>query len=182
MPLSNSFVKRVGKEDRYRKGWHPLIIGGLTILLSIFRAYQISDTPFLLLYHCSLNLDSLHRLRHFVHENLFWVSNCGILCMKNFFESQTAAFCAWKSFLSLKLRHFVYEKLFWIPNCGILYNEKYLFTKMFGTLTGKIYFCAEMVDVLMVFRLWTEKSWKSILVRPLEWYHYLPFDKQMLNP
>ena len=53
---------------------------------------------------------------------------------------------------------FLYEKLFCYSNCGILYNEKYLFTKMFGTLTGKTYFCAEMVDVLMAFQFWTEKS------------------------
>jgi len=47
---------------------------------------------------------------------------------------------------------FLHEKLFCYSNCGILYNEKYLFTKMFGTLTGKTYFCAEMVDILMAFR------------------------------
>ena len=91
MPLSNSFVKRVGKEDRYRKGWHPLIIGGLTILLSIFRAYQISDTPFLLLYHCSLNLDSL--------------IDCSILCMKIFFATQNPRFSVSKSLLPSKLRY-----------------------------------------------------------------------------
>jgi hypothetical protein len=70
-----------------------LIIGGLTILLFIFRAYQISDTPFLLLYHCSLNLDSLHRLRHFVHENLFSTPEPEVFDIKIFFAFQTAV---WK--------------------------------------------------------------------------------------
>ena len=120
--------------------------------------------------------------RPFVHENLFWYRNGGLLYMKNFFNTETAAFCTWKTLLIPKWRPFVYENLFWSSNGDLLCSKKYLFTEMFGTLTRKIYFCAEMVDVLMAFRLWTEKSWKSILVRPSERYHYLPFDKQMLNP
>ena len=120
MPLSNSFVKRVGKEDRYRKGWHPLIIGGLTILLSIFRAYQISDTPFLLLYHCSLNLDSLHRLRHFVHENLFSTPKSEIFGIKIFFLHENPRFCASKSFFCSKIRDSVHQNLFSAPKSEIL--------------------------------------------------------------
>jgi hypothetical protein len=52
-----------------------------------------------------------------------------------------------------RIYDFLHEKLFCYSNGSILYNEKYLFTKMFGTLTGKTYFCAEMVDILMAFRL-----------------------------
>ena len=40
--------------------------------------------------------------------------------MKIFFDAETAAFCARKSFLIPKWRPFVHEKLFWYRNGGLL--------------------------------------------------------------
>ena len=144
MPLSNSFVKRVGKEDRYRKGWHPLIIGGLTILLFIFRAYQISDTPFLLLYHCSLNLDSLHRLRHFVHENLFFTPEPEVFGIKIFFLHENPRFCASKSFFCSKIRDSVHQNLFFARKSGILCIKIFFLHENPRFCASKSFFCTKI--------------------------------------
>ena len=146
MPLSNSFVKRVGKEDRYRKGWHPLIIGGLTILLFIFRAYQISDTPFLLLYHCSLNLDSLHQLRHFVHENLFSTPKSEIFGIKISFLLQNLRFSALKSFFCMKIRESVHQKLFCYSKSEILCIKIFFLHENLRFCASKSFFCMKIRD------------------------------------
>ena len=129
MPLSNSFVKRVGKEDRYPcKGWHPLIIGELTILLSIFRAYQISDTPFLLLYHCSLSLDSL--------------IDCGILCIKIFFLLQNLRFSASKSFFRSRTWGFRHQNLFSAPEPEVFSIKIFFLLRNLRFSVSKSFFCS----------------------------------------
>ena len=70
------------------------------------------------------------KLRHFVHEKLFWYRNGGILCTKNFFDAKTAAFCAQKSFLMPKWRPFVHENLFWYQNGGLLCMKIFFDTEM----------------------------------------------------
>ena len=50
--------------------------------------------------------------------------------MKNFFDTEMAAFCARKSFLVPKWRPFVHENLFWYQNCGLLCMKIFFDTEM----------------------------------------------------
>ena len=55
-----------------------------------------------------------------MHENLFWYQNGGLLCMKIFFDTETAAFCVWKSFSTPKPFRFRHGNLF----CNLVFKKR----------------------------------------------------------